>query len=202
MALYQQTNRSDFHIFNSHCLLDSISDTFTLEAVFKDKPNTSVSINLATLQTHVGLPLYAAILSACPAACPDPPLLFNLTNFNLQPLVNPNADLTDGLTISISPGGTPNFQQFNDAVTIFDRYCVVLNPLDPSDSSLALTSNVINEVGTILDPNLTLDPLAPWALCSNNTAEGRLDVVWKGVQDQPGYNLTNCRDVVLKVIET
>lgn len=43
------------------------------------------------------------------------------------------------------------------------------------------------------------DPLIPFALCVNGTAGGRLDVVFKPLAFNDGYNLTGCRDVVLEM---
>ncbi|KAF9477054.1 WSC-domain-containing protein [Pholiota conissans] len=218
MALYQQPTEDEegHNFFNSKCRSvvapgPQIPDgtTFSLTAVFKDEPSSSMPINLAVLDTtktiENGSQVAAVILSACPT-CNLPPLRFGTGPFFqfLYTVVEPGNDLSGGFEVTIPPGGTSNFRQITAPYLTWNMggYCFVLNPLDPSGQTLALTSEVTKIFPTILSPTQTdiqLDMFAPFALCRNNTAGGRMDVVFKGLQNQLGLNVSGCRDIVLTI---
>ena len=68
------------------------------------------------------------------------------------------------------------------------------------NATFAVTTAFVHSAPVTAPPNTVLDPTIPWALCSNGTANGRLDIVFKQLLLQPGFNLTNCRDVGLQMI--
>ncbi|KAF8194630.1 WSC domain-containing protein [Pholiota molesta] len=206
MALYQQPteNEEANNFFNPECR-NVIQPGPQIPL---DTPTSSMPINLAILDPTKtmtnGTQTLAVILSACPT-CGLPPLRFNGEAFlPLYAIVEPGTDLTGGFEVAISPGGTANIRQITDPYLTWNMggYCFVLNPLDPSGQTLALTAEVTKIFPTIISPTQTtiqLDMFAPFALCVNNTASGRLDVVFKGLQDQLGFNLSGCRDIVLTI---
>ncbi|KAF8174212.1 hypothetical protein BJ912DRAFT_931621 [Pholiota molesta] len=217
MALYQQPteNEEAHNFFNSECRnviqpgpQIPAGATFSLTAVLKDTPTSSMPINLAVLDPTKtmanGTQTLAVILSACPT-CDLPPLRFNGEAFlPLYAVVEPGTDLMGGFDVAVSPGGTANIRQITDPYLTWNMggYCFVLNPLDPSGQTLALTAEVTTIFPTIISPTQTatqLDVFAPFTLCANNTASGRLDVVFKGLQDQLGFDLSGCRDIVLTI---
>ncbi|KAF8194584.1 WSC domain-containing protein [Pholiota molesta] len=219
MALYQQPTEAEEASLadNPNCqniielgpLIPS-DGTFSLSAVFKDMPTRAMPINLAVLDPTTvqanGTQVLALIISTCPT-CDLPPLGFVGAPFLPEPLyaiVEPGSDLTGSFDVAVSPGGTANIRQITEPYLDWNMgsYCFVLNPLDPSGQTLALSARVTEVFPSILSPTqgpIQLDVFAPFALCVNNTASGRMDVVYKGLQEQLGFDLSGCRDIVLTV---
>ncbi|KDR79574.1 hypothetical protein GALMADRAFT_223731 [Galerina marginata CBS 339.88] len=184
------------------CHLTTLTQPFQLQAIFYDNPSERLPITMIGLEHHRyprGFDTFedsteAGILSICPTCLNS--ITFNLTNASLLPNLNSSTAISN-LSV-VRPSGTPNFVEITDSLRVFGGYCSTNSRF--STGKLALTTTFVHSAPISAPPNFVLDPTIPWALCSNGTANNRMDIVFKQFLLAPGFNLTNCRDVELQMI--
>ncbi|TFK21651.1 WSC-domain-containing protein [Coprinopsis marcescibilis] len=104
----------------------------------------------------------------------------------IRPALEPFHDNLQSFTANA--GDAPVFFNSETHTQSLSQFCTLPNPgnaLSPLLSPLAL--GVFNDANS-------------WALCPNTTADGRLDVVYAPVEDNPHYDIAECQDVVIEVI--
>jgi len=174
--------------------------TLNIQAIFLDDPEISVPITMVGIEHHldnippIEIATEAGILSACPT-CPNP-VAFHFIDLRLLPTLDAGTAINN-LSV-VHPGGTPNFVEITDSLSMFGGYCI-REPQVDFHNLIALGANFEPELPITVPPNITFNADAPWALCSNLTAGGRLDVVFKPLLFGVGLNVTDCRDVVLSL---
>ncbi|KAF8965554.1 hypothetical protein BDZ97DRAFT_2074600 [Flammula alnicola] len=184
------------------------TDMFQLEAVLVSNPSERIPLTMVS-----GLPLdfirnglanitEAGILSFC-ATCPGT-LTFNISDGELLP----NLDSGLFLRPQVPPvrGGAVNFVQITTAVRTFGAYCFGESQV----SSGAVTLNPIFQQIPLpfsAPSDAVFDPNFPWLLCINETLQDFLhaatpiqDIVYKPLTFQPGFNLSECKEVELQVV--
>ncbi|KDR72310.1 hypothetical protein GALMADRAFT_143158 [Galerina marginata CBS 339.88] len=222
MLIYEapQLNDSETTVLCSVSISESgIPSVFELEAIFSS--NTSVEaakiglvtpefvqintdgVNLTKLTNFT----VAGILSFCPGCIGD--LKFNLSGIKLLPDFQSSQSLIANPRRVVPPprGGQPNFVQITSAFQTFGAYCVgesrfrpgqlVLNPFF-QETPLPFSA----------PPDASFDPNFPWVLCVNETLQSVVggiappnqDVVFKPLTFQPGFNLTQCKEIELRLV--
>ncbi|KAF8155387.1 hypothetical protein B0H34DRAFT_859808 [Crassisporium funariophilum] len=173
---------------------------FQINAVFVDEPTTSVPITMTSIIYHTNNGVTttdAGTLSYCPT-CPSPVtfVLDTDSQWELRAMVGPDTAINNHTVIH--PAGTVNFIEITDDDKLFVGYCSTPSIIHPN--LFELTAFRTHAPPPLAGPNRPIpSPFIPFALCSNLTAGGRLDVVFKTLTYQAGYNLTGCRDVVLEL---
>ncbi|KDR69000.1 hypothetical protein GALMADRAFT_145744 [Galerina marginata CBS 339.88] len=184
------------------CRNQSLPQSFKLDAVFLDSPAerfpiTMIGIDNDDLPLQFGDPTVtpqAGILSVC-STCLNQ-VSFHFTATALLPIIDSSTAINNFSVIH--PGGTTNFVEIVDNIRVFGEFCVTNSIL--TGGVAALTTGFVREPPITAPPGAVTDPTRPWALCSNGTANGRLDIVFKQLLFLPIYNLTNCRDVELQLV--
>ncbi|KAF7441300.1 WSC domain-containing protein 2 [Pleurotus ostreatus] len=157
-------------------------NNFTLQAVFKAPPPSGPStITLKMILVEMVPDIMWSILSACTNCCTDWPN-FSLTNSVFLPrsVSNP-AQL-----VSATPraGESLSFLASSPPFPGDRGYCVT-NDINQPDGLPLLAFNGNSE---------------NWALCPNNTANGRLDVVFSPTLNHPHYTVASCLAVDIQMI--
>ncbi|KAF8952775.1 WSC domain-containing protein [Flammula alnicola] len=100
--------------------------TLNIQAIFLDNPETSVPITMVGIEHHVDnippieITTEAGILSACPT-CPNP-VAFHFIDLRLLPTLDAGTAINN-LSV-VHPGGTPNFVEITDSLSVFGGYCI------------------------------------------------------------------------------
>ncbi|KAF9459881.1 WSC domain-containing protein [Collybia nuda] len=91
--------------------------------------------------------------------------------------------------ISLFPrvGESPLFVSFSQ-FRPYSGYCAFPNPISPTGPFIGFP--VLATAGRV----------DLWSLCTNTTADGRLDVVYSAVADHPNYDLSACTPIYLELV--
>ncbi|KAJ7592059.1 WSC domain-containing protein [Mycena floridula] len=171
LAIYRNTNGPG-GAPQGQCTMTSITN-FTLQAVYNVPPiGQPARVPLKLILVEMVPSVIWAILSACTTCCTSWPT-FSLQNSVFMPrsVTNPIE-----MMVSSSPGDgeSPNFVASNPAFPGFQAWC-------------GLAGNVLAFGGKS----------DAFSLCPNNTANGRLDVVFQPVTGHPHYALSECDAVTI-----
>ncbi|KAF5378847.1 hypothetical protein D9615_006880 [Tricholomella constricta] len=160
--------------------VDTSAPSFNLVARFKNDPSFSVPVKVITVNTvpKVGY----SILSTCPS-CTTTWTYNTLENGGFIPK-SPSNPYLQTVSYSLMEGESPSFISIQFPPPPLAVYCFMDNLADLSGPAHA-----------VLAGNGDADR---WALCPNNTASGRVDVVWAPKMDHPHYALDDCEDVYLE----
>ncbi|KAL0947758.1 hypothetical protein HGRIS_013836 [Hohenbuehelia grisea] len=182
VAIYQFSNSDGTPSEPQGCTSINVAN-FTLQAVFHDPPATGPpSVNLKVILVEMVPDRTWAILSACPTCCSEWPT-FSLQNSVFLPrsIANP-AQL-----VSITPraGDSPGFLASSPPFPGNQGYCTneIASTAQNAPPLLAFNGNTAN-----------------WALCPNNTANGRMDVVFSPISNHPHYALASCAPVTVQMV--
>ncbi|CAA7259321.1 unnamed protein product [Cyclocybe aegerita] len=126
-------------------------------------------------------PIYYTIVSTCPAGCP----WTDYSNFNLF----------DGVLISynsmpLAPnvGDSQAFiSRWPQTVVGYSGYCAKPNPISPDGPFIGYP---------LLSASRHTDL---WALCTNTTANNRLDIVYSPIPNHPQYTASACQEVYIQM---
>ncbi|KAF8643390.1 hypothetical protein AX16_009046 [Volvariella volvacea WC 439] len=152
---------------------------FTLRAVYKNPPSDGpASVTLKVIVVELVRSLTWTLLSACPNCCSEWPT-FSMFNSVVSPksIVDPVLSMTniatrDGESLTFVASSPP----FPGSQSFF--------PPDPSSPSLLAFDGKQDA----------------FSLCKNNTANGRLDVVFSPVTGHPHYLLSDCSSISIQVV--
>jgi len=146
---------------------------FTLQAVYTVPPaNGAAVVPLKLILVEMVPSVTWTILSACTTCCTSWPT-FSLQNSVFMPVsvVNP---LEMMVSTAPGPGQSPTFVASNPAFPGIQAWC-------------GLEGNVL-AFGGVSDA---------FSLCPNQTADGRLDVVFEPVTGNPDYTLSDCNAITI-----
>ncbi|KAG6827770.1 hypothetical protein H0H87_003657 [Tephrocybe sp. NHM501043] len=165
------------------CLSTNVAN-FTLVAAYKNPPdNGPSSVKLKVVLTELVPNIAWGVLSACSTCCSEWPY-FSMQNsvFFPQSPTNPTLHAS-----SVSPGDgeSPSFVSLNPAFPGAQSYCTV------TDIASAAGSPPLLSFGGKADA---------FSLCTNLTANNRLDVVYSPVTGHPHYTLDSCSPISIQVI--
>ncbi|KAF8959705.1 hypothetical protein BDZ97DRAFT_1922687 [Flammula alnicola] len=157
---------------------------FTLQAQFKNPPTTGPStVPLKVVAVEMVQNVIWTILSACTACCTEWPAL-SLSNSIVMPhsVVVATEQMTSTLT---SDGESPNFVASVPAFPGSQTYCTVTDNAAPVGSPPLLAFNGKADA---------------FSLCTNTSANARVDVVFSPVTGHPHYTLDSCQPINIQVI--
>jgi len=196
-----------------------IPGPFELAAIFSnDTASDSAKIGLTTVElaqintdgvnlTNVTNFTVAGILSFCAGCIGN--LKFNLSGIKLLPDLQSSESLTDNPRPVVPPprGGTTNFVQITSAFHTFGSYCIGASKFRPGHFVLNPFFQQV-PLPFSAPPNAAFDPNFPWVLCVNETLQSVIrgtsppnqDVVFKPLTFQPGFNLTQCKEMELLIL--
>ncbi|PFH53537.1 hypothetical protein AMATHDRAFT_1191 [Amanita thiersii Skay4041] len=153
---------------------------FTLQAVYTIPPTSAPpSLPLKPVLVELVPGITWTLLSACSNCCSEWP------NFSLQNSIvfpkspaNPNQFMSSA---GIADGESPSFVASMPAFPGFQGYCTM--EMSAGRPVLAFSGK-----------------MDAFSLCKNDTANGRLDVVFSPVTGHPHYSLANCSPVMIEVV--
>ncbi|KAF9528241.1 hypothetical protein CPB83DRAFT_854691 [Crepidotus variabilis] len=165
------------------CLQTSLSN-FTLQAQFKNPPiNGPLSVPIKVVVVELVKNVLWTVLSACPLCCSEWPAL-SMQNSIIKPhsVAIPTQEMAATYT---NDGESPGFVASIPAFPGFQSYCTMTDSAAPPGSP----------------PILAFDgkPDA-FSLCTNTSANARLDVVFSPVTGHPHYLLDDCQPINIQVI--
>lgn len=166
------------------CLLTGLSD-FKLVAQFKNPPTTGPSfVDLKVVVVEMSSNIIWTVLSVCPTCCSEWPS-FTMENSIVFPK---SSNIVAQVMSSTAPrdGESPNF--------------VASIPAFPGSQSYCTMQDVAGATGN--PPLLAFGGKSDaFSVCKNNTANGRLDLVFSPVTGHPHYSLAmDCSPVSVQVI--
>ncbi|KAF8059473.1 hypothetical protein FPV67DRAFT_443180 [Lyophyllum atratum] len=158
--------------------IQSSAPAFRLLARYKDAPASTIALHVIDVNSI--LKASYGILSTC-SACTATNTLENGAIFP-KSASNPNQRT---ISYSLIDGDSPVFlsRQFLPPAT--PVYCFTDNVVDPVAGAPVLAANGDTE---------------RWALCSNSTAGGRVDVVWAPRVGHPHYVKDDCNEVYIEQV--
>ncbi|KAF5318168.1 hypothetical protein D9619_012137 [Psilocybe cf. subviscida] len=165
------------------CLQTSLSN-FTLRAQFKNPPTTgSSTVPLKIVVVEIVKNVLWTILSACPNCCSEWPSL-SMSNNIVSPhsIVQATQQMASTAT---NDGESPNFVASIPAFPGSQSYCTMTDHAAPNGSPALLAFNNKPDA---------------FSLCTNTSANGRLDVVFSPVTGHPHYTLDTCQPINIQVI--
>ncbi|EAU89154.1 hypothetical protein CC1G_08561 [Coprinopsis cinerea okayama7 len=121
------------------------------------------------------------LMTTCPAGCTW------TDSFNIGILDN-RLTSYEAKGVGVAVGGGQSFERYHPAVSNgHPGYCGKPSPLSPHGGFIGFP---------LLSVNGDTDS---WALCPNNTASGRPDVVYSPVSGHPHYDQAQCTDVYIEI---
>ncbi|KAG6811805.1 hypothetical protein H0H92_005728 [Tricholoma furcatifolium] len=165
------------------CISTDVSN-FTLVAVYNNPPvNGPSSVTLKAILVELVPNIAWLILSACPTCCSDW-TYFTMENsvFFPQSLIYPSLDAS---SIGPTDGESPAFVSLNPPFPGSQSYCTVIDASSPTGSPPLLSF---------------ADSADSFSLCTNSSANNRLDVVYSPVTGHPNYSIDDCSPVTIQVI--
>ncbi|KAF9446564.1 hypothetical protein P691DRAFT_794299 [Macrolepiota fuliginosa MF-IS2] len=169
----------------TECVSTEEDQPFTLQAQFKNPPTSGPStVNLKPVVVEMVKDVVWTVLAACTTCCSEWPK-FLMKNA----IVLPQSDNIIGqLMASTAPGDgeSPNFVASVPAFPGVQAYCTMDDISAPAGSPSLLA------FGGKADA---------FSLCTNLTANNRLDLVYSPVTGHPHYISTDCQPVLVQMIQ-
>ncbi|PPR05178.1 hypothetical protein CVT26_012264 [Gymnopilus dilepis] len=166
------------------CLQNTVGN-FTLRAQFKNPPVSGPSIlPLKVIAVEMVQNTIWTILSACANCCSEW-LSLSLNNQIINPhsIVVPTQAMASTFT---NQGESPNFVASIPAFPGSQSFCTMTDPTAPSGSPPLLAFNGIAN---------------GFSLCTNTSANARVDVVFSPVTNHPHYSIDSCQPINIQVSE-
>ncbi|KAJ2916250.1 hypothetical protein MD484_g4143, partial [Candolleomyces efflorescens] len=165
------------------CNTPSVAN-FTLVAEYKEPAEEGpASVNLKVLAVEMASNVVWTIISACSNCCSEWPAL-SMQNS----VIFPHSQVVGTQIMSSTrprAGESPAFVASVPAFPGFQAFCSVTDETDPEGSPSRLA------FGGVTDS---------FALCTNNSANARVDLVYKPRANHPHYSLEECAEVDVKLI--
>uniref|UniRef100_A0A8H7Y1L9 WSC domain-containing protein n=1 Tax=Psilocybe cubensis TaxID=181762 RepID=A0A8H7Y1L9_PSICU len=164
--------------------LDTNLANFTLRAQFKNPPITGPSsVPLKVVAVEIVKNVVWTVLSACTTCCSEWPSI-SLSNSIISPhsVVVSTQQMTSTFT---NDGESPNFVASVPAFAGSQAYCTMTDPTAPVGSPPILAFN---------------GQANAFSLCTNTSANARVDLVFSPVTGHPHYTLDTCQPVNVQVI--
>jgi len=182
LAIYQFST-SDQAPSPQICLATDVGN-FTLMANFQDPlVQGPAAVALRVVVVEMVDNIIWTILSACPLCCSEwPNLSMQNSIISPQSIVIPTQQMTSGPT---NDGESPNFVASIPAFPGFQGYCTMSDPTAVAGSPPLLAFN---------------GKADSFSLCTNTSANARVDVVFLPVTGHPHYVLEDCEPVSIQVI--
>jgi hypothetical protein len=164
-----------------------ISTNIELQAIAKQGPLNPIQLSSQTLVLPSNGVAQVVSFSVCPHPCsPFQSQIdwgfFGGGNFG-TPFIG-----SDAKNLPPVVGESPLFVAFS-ASAGYTGYCAKPNPVSPSGPFIGFP---------VLSANGHTDL---WALCTNTSAGGRVDVVYSPIANHPHYNLDECQDVYIQMTQ-
>jgi hypothetical protein len=165
------------------CSQTSLSN-FTLRAEFLTPPTSGPStVPLKVITVEMVPDVLWTILSACQLCCSEWPNL-SMSNSIINPISLPVPSQQMASTLT-NKGESPNFVASIPAFPGSQSYCTMpdISATTGSPSLLAFNGQT-----------------SQFALCTNTSANARVDVVFAPVTGHPHYNIDTCQPIKIQVI--
>jgi len=184
LALYQDGDATPLD--PQTCFPQDFITNIELQAIAKQGPQNPVQISSQTIVLPTDGVAQVVSFSVCPHPCsPFHSQIdwgFGGGTFGL-PFIGEHSEALPPVV-----GESLRFVSFSSGAG-YTGYCAKPNPVSPSGPFIGFP---------ILSANGHTDL---WALCTNTTAGGRVDVVYSPIANHPNYDLAECQDVYIQMTQ-